>query len=289
MARGARADSKEVGLEIGLILLEFFLKTDYLHYGLFTPDIEVDITNLHEAQERYVDLLLSYIPAEVRSILDVGGGSGRIAERLLDSGYEVVMVSPSKMLNQHATQLLGDRAVVHTSRFEELALDSGFDLVLFSESFQYIPIEKAISQAKRHLNPQGHILICDFFRTDAEGKSLLGGGHELADWEAFLEGGHGLELIANQDITAETAPTMDLAQDLTTRVIQPIWELLFRLGDDRHSTVMRFLRWKFKKKLAKIENKHLTGQRTGANFLRYKKYIICLLQEQLSNGVSVTN
>jgi hypothetical protein len=37
MARQKKVDSKEVALEIELLIFKFFLKTEYLHYGMFTP------------------------------------------------------------------------------------------------------------------------------------------------------------------------------------------------------------------------------------------------------------
>ncbi|NJM94843.1 MAG: hypothetical protein HC842_09440 [Cytophagales bacterium] len=75
--RPRQVDSKEVGLELGLVLFKFFLKSEYLHYGYFSDGLPIDIQNLKTAQERYTDLLMSQIPATAKSILDVGCGSGK--------------------------------------------------------------------------------------------------------------------------------------------------------------------------------------------------------------------
>ncbi len=276
--KNRKIDSKEVGLEIGLIFFKHFLKTEYLHYGYFTPEIEVDITNINKAQEAYAAYLLSKIPEGVTDILEVGLGSGKFAEVLKSKGFNIVAVSPSKMLNGYAKKKLGDSVEVQTKKFEDFSEDKKFDLVLFSESFQYIKPDDALGNAMKHLKKDGHILICDFFKTDAPGKSPLGGGHKYNEWLETLKNYPQLDKQFEEDITENTAPTMDLANGMTMEVLKPMWYLLFALGDDRYPKIMKFIRWKFKKKLAKMENKHFAGERSGKNFIKYKKYMTYLFQ-----------
>ena len=38
-----KISSKEVGLEIGLVLSEFFFKTEHLHFGFWPDDLEISI------------------------------------------------------------------------------------------------------------------------------------------------------------------------------------------------------------------------------------------------------
>ena len=83
----SKINSKEVGLDLGLLLFKNFLDTDYMHYGLFKDNLEAKITNLPKAQENYSELLLSKIPKDVKSILEVGCGSGRFAYNLHQKGY----------------------------------------------------------------------------------------------------------------------------------------------------------------------------------------------------------
>ena len=185
--KGYQIDSKEAGLEIGLHFFKFFLKSEYLHYGYFTPDIETDITNLAKAQEEYTQMLLSHIPEGVKTILDVGCGSGKIAQILLDKGYEVDAVSPGNLLTSYVNNLIGDRIEMFNCEFEELKTDKRYDMVLFSESFQYIPISNAIEGFLKFTKPNSYILIADFFQTDAKGKSPLGGGHKFSEWKNAVE------------------------------------------------------------------------------------------------------
>jgi len=270
-------DSKEVGLESAYLALKFFLKTEYLHYGYFSNNLEADITNLNEAQKRYTELIFSCIPEGVETILDVGCGSGKIAYELTKKGYQVDCVSPNILLNKFAVELLSDNGNVYNTKFESYETDNRYDLILFSESFQYIPINQSIPLALKFMNKGGYILLGDFFRRDISGKHPIGGGHEWKEWKKKLPQ-YPVEVAFEKDITRETAKTIDVVNQFSNEVIQPVWKSCFLLAEDRFPILMKFVRWKYRKKFKKMENKHFTGQRHGANFAKYKKYIVCLLK-----------
>lgn len=276
--KNRKVDSKEVGLEIGLIFFKHFLKTEYLHYGLFSNGLKTDIANLAQAQLNYAKFLMSHIPAGVKTILDVGCGSGKFASELIKKGYEVDCVSPGSILTNHARGILGDQSHIFQSKFEDVKTDKKYDLVLFSESFQYIPMDNSFSNGLNFLNPNGHIMICDFFRTDAPGHSPLGGGHEFKQFEEVIKK-YPMKLVKEQDITNETAPTIDLVNSLSMEVLLPIYNLVFLLLEDRFPWVAKFIRWKYKKKLDKMQNKHFKGERSGKNFIKYKTYRFYLFQK----------
>lgn len=278
MAKIKKVNSQEVGLEIGLIFFKYFLKTEYLHYGLFEKGEEEDIWNLGKAQVRYAEKLFSLIPEGTKTILDVGCGSGKMAQMLTKLGYKVECVSPSKLLNKYAKAILGDETPVHTKKFEDFESDKKFDLVMFSESFQYIAIDDAIKGAKKFLTPEGHILVADFFKRDHLPTSgLLGGGHKWSEWEEKLPT-YSLETLFEEDVTEPASGTLALVNSMTQQVIQPIYHLVFMLAEDRYPKLLKFVKWKWKKKLAKMENKHFTGQRNAKMFIKHKKYMIYLFK-----------
>ncbi len=274
-----KVDSKEVGLVAGLNVLHFFLGTRDLHYGLWQDDLEVCVQNLPEAQRRYSDFLISHIPQGVRRILDVGCGAGGLASELLRRGYEVEGVSPSPLLSEAAQQQAGAEFRIHQGRFEDVdfADDDRFDLVMFSESFQYIDLDTVLANAARRLRPGGHVLICDFFKTGAPGKSVIGGGHSLRKFEQVLQQS-GLEVIEDIDITRETAPNLDIVDQMGRELFYPSVRLIGYAFDRNHPWLARLFRWKYRKKIEKIQRKYLSGERNGANFARYKVYRLLLLK-----------
>lgn len=275
----AKVDSKEVGLVAGLNLFHFFLGTRDLHYGLWGDDLEVNIRNLPVAQERYTRFLIEHIPEGVERILDVGCGAGGVAAALRARGYRVEGVSPSPLLTEAARQNAGDDFKIHEGRFEDIAFaaDDRFDLVLFSESFQYITLERVLDDARARLGPGGHVLICDFFKTDAPGKSVIGGGHRLDRFRAGLEASP-FEVREDIDITRETAPNLDIVEQMGRELLLPTGRLIGYFLDRNYPLLARLIRWKYRKKLDKIHHKYLSGERNGANFARHKNYRLLLLR-----------
>ncbi|TNF90082.1 MAG: class I SAM-dependent methyltransferase [Gammaproteobacteria bacterium] len=275
----AKVDSREVGLVAGLNVLNFFLGTRDLHYGLWQDDLEVCIQNLPEAQRRYSDFLISHIPDGVSRILDVGCGAGGLASELRQRGYIVEGVSPSPLLSEAARQQAGADFKIHQGRFEDVSFDDNdkFDLVMFSESFQYITLDSVLDNAKRRLNPGGYILICDFFKTGAPGRSVIGGGHPIRKFMVALERS-GLEVLADEDITRETAPNLDIVDQMGRELFYPTFKLIGYTFDSNHPWLSKLFRWKYKKKLRKINRKYLSGERHGDNFARHKVYRLLLLR-----------
>lgn len=248
-----------------------------LHYGYWPPDLAVEPRNIAQAQAHYTDLLMSHIPAGVRTILDVGCGAGNTARKLIERGYTVDCVSPNRVLTDVARQVLGDRATIFETRFEDLETDRRYDLILFSESLLFIPLDVAFTQALRLLTPRGHILITDIFRVPAEGESPIGGGHELERFRAAVAR-FALEPVNDVDMTDGIAPTFDVLDRAYREAIQPAYEMIMARLTARFPWIMGIVRWKFRDKLERAERKHFSGRRTGASFKLYKSYRLLLFR-----------
>jgi len=270
-----KVDSREVGLEIGLLMSRFFQNCDDLHYGLWSNGLEVRFSNMKQAQANHSELIISNIPGGIKSILDVGAGAGSLAEKLLNKEYAVDCVSPSTFLSDKLEEKLGDKFTLYRSNFEDLETDKKYDLILFSESFQYIDMKKALDKSLSLMNENGHLLICDFFKTEAEGNNPLQAGHKFSEYQQIIKD-FPLEQLTEIDITADTAPTIQVLDDFLTNLALPVSELCSKYLHGNYPRLMKILSWKLGKKFIKIENRYFKGQMNMEAYLKYETYRLFL-------------
>ncbi|MEM6308520.1 MAG: methyltransferase domain-containing protein [Pseudomonadota bacterium] len=210
-----KIDTRAIGLDVGLEFVRWLTGSENLHYG-YWDGLDVTAGNLRAAQEAYTAKLFGLLPKGKLRILDIGGGAGATARKLLDLGHEVVIVVPSSLLAERCRKIAPE-ADVHECTFEEYFGAGGFDLCLFSESYQYIPLDAGVPRCLDLLTPNGEIIISDCFRSDVfkreKGAAVVGGGHPhhvfrqaLAAWP--------VEIISEEDITQATAPSVDIEQGL---------------------------------------------------------------------------
>ncbi len=273
-----KVSSKELGLVAGLALGKFFFKTEDLHYGYWPDDLEPAVDNLKAAQENYSRHLIDHIPEGVETILDVGSGGGNLAAALLTKGYRVDCVSPSDHLSRRIEEKLGSQGKLFQCKYEHLETDRRYDLILFSESFQYVKLATALRKSMELLNEGGHILICDFFRLESEQRSLMGGGHS---WEKFQ--GHIVEFpVSNRldiDITARTAPTIQLWDAFLEDVGLPVKELAVGYFSAHFPWITRLLARQFRRRFTRIEKNYFSGTSLYQDFLANKTYRLLLYQK----------
>lgn len=212
----ARIDTQAIGLDTALALSRWLTGTEHLHYGLWTG-LDVCAGNVGPAQDAYSVKLFGHLPArEKMRILDIGGGAGETARKLISMGHSVEIVVPSAFLASRC-RVNAPNAIVHECTFQDLQSEGGFDLCLFSESFQYIPPDLALTKARSLLNSLGEILIGDCFRTDAyltAGNGYICGGGHVLSWFRQILASQPLVILAEEDITAAVAPSIDVEQAL---------------------------------------------------------------------------
>jgi SAM-dependent methyltransferase len=269
--RAPALPSPEFGLALGLVLGRFAIGMEDLHYGYWTEDLPLIPANLPAAQARYTEELIRDIPPGVKSILDVGCGAGNTARKLLDRGYEVVCLSPNAWLNDVAQAAVGDRAKVYLSKFEDFELDRKFDLILFSESFLFMKADQALAKAEAMLNPGGYVIISDIFKVPSDQRSPIGGGQDIRRYQALMAESR-FELLKDTDMTAQIAPTFDLLSRAYQEAIAPAYALILAKIEAANPLIMKFVRWKWRKKFQRYEEKHFSGKRDGAHFQRHKSY-----------------
>lgn len=277
-------NSQELGLRIAHIFGRYLLHTDHLHYGYWPEDLPVCLENLPRAQDLYSQFLCDHIPADCKTILDVGSGTGHNAELLLARGFEVDCVSPSPYLSDQIAAKIEGRGTLYRCIFEDLPPGKRYDCVIFSESFQYIDLDTIFATLDGFLNPGGHVVISDFFRIPGEGTSAMGGGHRLNRFREKLEKSR-FRVNFEADITERTAPNLTLVNNALDQLAIPLRDMVIDELDTHHRLLFRPARWFaklfFRKKLDKLEYKYFSGSRNAENFKQHKRYMFFQLALQV--------
>ena len=146
---------------------------------------------------------------------------------------------------------------------------------MFSESFQYVNIEKSLEKVEKILSKGSHLLICDFFRLDVQEKSIMGGGHR---WKVFQKAMENTSLtqIYDEDITDGTSPTVDFLNQFCQEVLKPVGKMTGDYMLSNYPTITKILLWKFKERLDKINMRYMSGDVNGESFKKFKTYRLLL-------------
>ncbi|WP_227420969.1 methyltransferase domain-containing protein [Roseitranquillus sediminis] len=279
-----RMDSRSVGLDVAAEFAAWLTGAENLHYGIWSG-LEVDASNLGAAQAAYTAKLFAYLPDGPLSILDIGGGAGETPKethRPRTSGG-----------NRGSSHSIADRcrenvpeARVHEVTFEEFEDEERFDLCLFSESLQYIPLKTALEEALKVTRRDGCILIADCFRS--EGFATRGeirppgDGHPIASFRKAVAA-LPLEQLASEDITEAVAPSIDLEQGLYHVFGKALARIDLELATKRPKTrwvTAHLLKLTLGRRRVVRLNARLSGDfRTSEAFIRNSIYLVTLLRK----------
>lgn len=279
-----KLDTRAIGLDVGLSFVRWLTGAEHLHYGIWTG-LAVTAGNLRAAQDAYSARLFAHLPdrAGLR-ILDIGGGAGETAAKLIALGHHVDIVVPSPFLAGRCREN-APQAGVHECMFEDFSGTGPYDLCLFSESFQYIPLNFGFSRAMALLAPGGEVLIGDCFRSagfrGGPVKATVGGGHRLQsfrDLVATLP----LDIVAEEDISTAVAPSIDLEQALFHVIGHALTRVDAELAAKRAGR-WRMARWVFDRMTSDRQRQRLAqrffeNSRTSEAFLANNRYLLIRLR-----------
>ena len=280
--------SRLVGLDIALKVSSFVTGKEHLHYGLWEK-LDVTLENLGKAQEAYTNLLFKYLPKKEPQkkleILDICGGAGENAKKLIERGHRVTIIVPSKILAEHAKKNTNKKAEILITTFEDyIPKYNSFDLCLFAESFQYIPIKTALKKASILLKNNGEILIADCFRSDKKQIGIIrqpGGGASLKSMEKELEI-QKFKILVRKEITKLVAPSVELEQKFYNTLGFSINRIVTSLNVNRPIT-LKFLKIIYKiffskRRRKRLEKRLFENTRTADSFIKYNHYMIYKLK-----------
>lgn len=280
-----KIDTQAIGLDTALALARWLTGKEHLHYGLWTG-LDVTAGNVGRAQEAYSARLFALLPDRPGlRILDIGGGAGETAKKLIALGHRVEIVVPSAYLAGRC-RVNAPQAVVHECTLQALQSAGGFDLCLFSESFQYIPLPLALEKALSLLAPGGEIVIGDCFRTEAFRKDpvkhTVGGGHPIAKFRADLAA-LPLRVVSEEEITNAVAPSIDLEQGLFNVFGVGLSGIETQLKERRpmqHWLVHRVINLAMNaRKRARLAERLFERQRTSESFIINNHYLLIRLAQ----------
>ncbi|MBC6437723.1 MAG: class I SAM-dependent methyltransferase [Rhodobacteraceae bacterium] len=270
---------KTLELEATALMSEVMFGHGFAHYGYF-PDGVPEILSaeaLGRAQHAYFEKLVEVIPDGVRSILDVGSGTGANARALIVRGFDVTCVSPSARMNAMARAKLPQGAAVHDARFEEFQSDARFDLCLFAESFHYIDLEAALRQGDRYAR-RGMILF-DYFRRPghAHGDGTRGTHQTFLDAVAA----QGVfRILCDQDMTAAITPTFVIHESIKNDKIAP-FVTRFRADVAREYP---WRGWLMEKMLGRVLDKLNRRTSRAGTFAHAHEYRLIVMERAQGHG-----
>ena len=281
-----KTDTRAIGLDVGLAFSRFLTGKENLHYGLWEADWDICAENVGRAQEAYTAKLFKLLPAgKALRILDIGGGAGETAKKLVALGHKVDIVIPSAFLAERCRANAGPDATVHECMFEDFQTDQKFDICMFSESFQYIPMDQALDKSRALLAPGGVILIADCFRTrtffeEETDDARVGGGHGLEDFDAALADGT-FDVVSREDITQAVAPSVEVEQQLFNVIGHAISRVDEGIAGSHpllRGTLRQVVKLLFSERRRERMDQRLNQQtRTAESFCRYNTYMMVKL------------
>ena len=259
------------------------VRSPYLHYGFWDDPKSVTAENLSlndivAAQDRYIEHLTSFIPEDVKTILDVGAGIGGNSSYLLNKGYKVEALSPDDYQEQVFAEKYNGEVRFHRSKFEDFNPEKQYDLILESESACYIQIQPGWKTARKTVRDGGYLLASDYFlhHNDGSGDWHIKASHNE---KVYLDIGeeYGFKLLREYDQTENTMPTLDSAKAFMERYIYPTVEFSSNYMDNNYSFIMKILKKAFGKRVnEKMKQLSLLDSN---EFRKYKRYMIFLFQK----------
>lgn len=232
------------------------LGLEHLHYGLWERDEELTLANLKAAQTRYQQAIIDLLPPPPARILDVGCGTGELSKALKSIGYEVEGLSPDvNHIDSYAAKV---GQPFHHCVFEDFEPQQPFDVVIMSESCQYIKLDKLFPVLTEAMKKDAVWVVVDYFVKDGVSGVMAKSGHTYTMFHRAVARSQ-MTMDYDRDITEAVLPTLDFAANLVARGELALSMLKQRI-DQRSfilSKIVNLILWLARKELSKLEQSRI--------------------------------
>lgn len=144
-------------------LLELaFGQTDFLSYG-YQAEPELSVAGAQQAMAAKLMAMIN--PASGVSVLDVGCGTGVLAQQLAQAGYQVTAIDVNEQAISAAQKRLFT-AELHVADLQTFSPDQHFDVLVLQNSARYLSPLAVFAHARRLLKVGGQLLILEEFTGD---------------------------------------------------------------------------------------------------------------------------
>lgn len=236
------------------------LGLEHLHYGIWEPDDELTLANLKIAQERYQQAIIDLLPPTQADkpvrVLDVGCGTGELSKALQAKGYEVEGLSPDINHVDSYAEKVGQP--FHQCVFEDFKAEKLYDVVIMSESCQYIALDKLFPVLDQCLTKEGAWVVVDYFVLDGVSGALAKSGHTYTDFQRAVAASR-LTMDYDRDITEATLKTLEFGANLVDRG-QLALSMLKQRIDQRSwalSKLVNLILWLARKEIKKLDENRI--------------------------------
>ncbi len=277
--------------EFGLVAAQQLFHLQDLHFGFWEENTTPQFSSFLDAQNKHTDFLFTHIKNALDDklsgkILDAGCGIGITTKKLLEMDFNVDGLVPSNWMATKARENVKKytsktKGNIYECTFEDFPmsnLSEKYKGIFFSESYQYVNMQQAFNNFDKILTADGKVIIFDFFKIDkVKGKSPHGGGHSIGEFYDLVTK-NGYKINVDLDITKNLSPNITLVNELLTERLIPFGASLDLFLTYKLKAFYTFLKYIFRKKLAKIKYKY-SQQRNKENFEKYKTYRLIVLEK----------